>query len=494
MVNKLLTIALAFACILLGYLLYNTLELYEEPVDAGWAFAAKRNPYLATELLLARISALAESSDSKSAIDKLDTFDSLLITNSGLVINQTMADALINWVNDGGELVIGANETRGKLLEQLGVEYKAVTYYYDEGEEPISGDRGWSSEDELSPVAKALAEYGDEKNKKACRKCAEDKTHTGCDDCATDDDKTQLESEKKLSDLLKEANKKNQERALAKPTSKPEVEASATSPKKMETIPARRTTQVRFKDYKHDVNAAFSPWSIITHTAISGSDATAKTTDDKAEENQNTGTEYTPFYWVSSQQGAHLMQFDIGDGMITVVSDASIWDSHQLGRLDHAFLLRSLGFRNTSLILYGVAMPSIIKLAWKKFPELIITFLLLIGFCLWQKAIRVGPIKQLNNSSRRSIMDSIQGLASYQHKRKKYSRLLQPVITDILLLANRQLSGFATADQTKKQILMSEHTGLSQNTIARAMALETVQDDDAFQETITLLRAIRKTL
>ena len=212
MPNKFLTLALALACILLGYLLYSTLELYEESVDAGWTFEAKRNPYLATELLLNRMSAHAESSDSKSAIEKLDTFNSLLITNSGLVINQTTTDALMHWVSNGGELVIGANEARGKLLEQLGVEYKAVTYNYEEGEEAISGDRGWSNGEEISPVAKALAEYGDEKNKNSCQKCDDDKTKPGCDDCVRSGDKTQSESKKKFSDALKEANKRNHEK------------------------------------------------------------------------------------------------------------------------------------------------------------------------------------------------------------------------------------------------------------------------------------------
>ena len=261
----------------------------------------------------------------------------------------------------------------------------------------------------------------------------------------------------------------------------------------METIPARRITHVKFKDHEQDVKAVFSPWSVITHAAIQTNTAADSTTGN-TEENKNTKTKYAPFYWIGSQQGVHLMQFVVGDGIITVVSDASIWDSHQLARLDHAFLLRSFGFRKNSLILYGIAMPSIMKLAWKKFPEFIITLSLLIVFCLWQKAVRVGPIKQFNHTSRRSIMDSILGLASYQHKRKKYSRLLQPVIADILLLANRHLSGFADANQTKKEILMSEHTGLSQNAIAQAMNSEAVQDDDAFQETITLLRTIRKTL
>lgn len=494
MVNKLITFALALACILLGYLLYNTIELYEESVDAGWAFEAKRNPYLATELFLTRMGTHVESSDSKSALDKLETFDSLLITNSGLVINQTMADALMHWVSNGGELVIGANETRGKLLEQLGVEYQAVTYHYGENEEPIAGDQGWNNQGALPSLAKSLAEYGDDKNKKACRKCAEDKTQKECEDCVKDDDKAQVEPRKKLSEVFKEANKKNQEKALEKLNAKPEAVSSVTPSEKLEIIPERRTTHVKFKDYEHNVNAVFSPWSIITHSAILASVADTKTATEKTEEDKNTKAEYTPFYWVSSRQGAHLMQFTISQGVITVVSDASIWDSHQLGRLDHAFLLRSLGFRKNSLVLYGVAMPSIIKLAWTTFPELIITLALLIMFCLWQKAIRVGPIKQINNASRRSIMDSILGLASYQHKRKKYSRLLQPVITDILLLANRQLSGFANADQTKKEILMSEHTGLSQKVIAQVMTPEAIHDDDAFQQNITLLRTIRKTL
>ncbi|HWV15755.1 MAG TPA: DUF4350 domain-containing protein [Cellvibrio sp.] len=496
MANKLLTALLALVCILLGYILYSTLEVYKESVDSGWTFAAKRNPYLATELLLRRLGSQVESSDSKSAVARLDEFDSLLITHSGLVVNQAMADQLLDWVARGGELVIGANETRGLLLERLGVEYKAVTYHYDDGEQRLYGDRGWSLESEFSPVGEALGEFADENNKRACRKCEEDKTQDGCEQWVTDEAADKLQPKKKFSDILKETNKKNQEKSLAKENAEAESGAVAKGNAASreinllsEKISSRRITHLSFTGQEQEVDAAFSPWSIIHHPAIEKDAANGQ-----SEKNHEAVSEYAPFYWIGSRQGIHFMQFYVGDGMITVVSDASIWNSHLLARQDHGFLLQSLGFQKKSLILYGVAMPSIMSLAWTKFPEFILTASLLIGLWLWQKAIRVGPLRQHIDTARRSVMNSIMGLASYQHKRKKYSRLLQPVIADILLLANRHIPGFAAAESTKRDALLSEHAGISQNAVALAMNPEAVQDDDAFQETILLLRKIRKTL
>ncbi len=487
MANRIITFTIALLLILLAYVLYNTLEIYEETIDNGWALKAKKNPYLATEMMLVRLGSPTESSDAKAFLERLDTYDSVLITNSGLVVNQPMASKLMRWVHNGGELVIGANENRGKLLEMLEVEYKTVSYDYDKDEHALLGDRGWTSDGNSTSLQKSIEDYNHEKNNNVCEQCDESKNEEACKDCEESEPSKSVEKNKKLSDLLKDANKQNHEKSTS-----PDKEADASAE---EIIPERRITHLQFNDDEPAINAVFSPWSVISHPAILQDD---DDDDDKSNTTKKNPSAmdavFEPVFWGVSPQGAHLIQFNEGQGEITVVSDASIWDSNQLARQDHGVLLRSLGFHRKSLILYGIAMPSISTLAWTHFPECIIAFLLMLILCLWRVAIRVGPVQFINSVDRRSIIDSILGLAFYQHRRKRYWRLLEPLIADIQTSAKRHIPGFVAADSAKKEKLLCDHTGMSQKNINQLLNPHAVRDDQSFQATVTLLREIRKTL
>lgn len=479
MFNRIIMLTIVFLLIFLSYILYNALEIHEETIDNGWALKAKRNPYLATEMMLVRLGSPTDASDTKASLDDLDSYNSLLITNSGLVVNQPMANKIMQWVYRGGELVIGANENRGKLLEMLDIEYKAVSYDYEKDEPVLRGDGGNNS-----PLQKSLEGFDHEKNNKTCKQCDDSKGKENCKNCEEKDDSKNVEKNKKLSDLLKEANEKNHETSTSvdKTKSTPEVEK----------VPERRITHLQFNDEKPAINAAFSPWSVISHPAISRSDNENNDATKKKPSEEN--SVFEPVFWGNSSQGVHLIQFAEGKGKITVVSDASIWDSNQLPRLDHGVLLRSLGFHKKSLILYGISMPSLAALVWMHFPECIIALLFMLMLFLWRVAIRVGPIQFINSVDRRSIMDSILGLASYQHRRKKYHLLLEPLITDIQTSAKRRLPGFVSADSAKREKLLSDHTGINQKNINQLLNPCAVIDDQSFQITVTLLQNIKRTL
>ena len=43
-----------------------------------------------------------------------------------------------------------------------------------------------------------------------------------------------------------------------------------------------------------------------------------------------------PSVWKGSDAGVHFMQFAVGKGLLTIVSDADIWSSPRIAELDHA--------------------------------------------------------------------------------------------------------------------------------------------------------------
>ncbi len=468
MKNKIISGVILLACLLMGFIVYNAVELYDETTDVGWALEAKRNNFLAAELLLKKLGAVVESSDSALAMHKLESVDHLLITNSALVLNAAVTDRLMHWVSNGGHLVVGANENRGLLLERLGVDYQPVDYAYADGEQPLNGDFGWQSSGKTSPLEKALLE-----------KSRHDKHKKDCDDCKTKEENIQSPPEKKFSDILKEANRKisNERRNTAQA---PPIVLASEGAVAEEIVPPRRITHVTLTNSDNEIPLAFSPRAIISHPSNAHPDAEEA---------------YKPFYSAGTEAGESFMQFSVGKGEITVVSDASIWDSHQLGRLDHGLLLHALGFdQGRCLLLYGTAMPSIMRLAWTKFPEFISVAAAAIVFWLWRKAVRVGPVRVVDPSIRRSIIDAIQGLANYKHKRRRFALIVEPVIADIFRLANRQIAGFAQADSAAKIALISAHSGLPLNSVQQALSVATITGDGTLQTVLQLLQTIRKSL
>ena len=75
-----------------------------EEVDAGYRGAARTNPYLATERLLTRLGAEAETVHGSLELPP-PTATAIFLGSEPLPVNQDL-DALLDWVSDGGRLVV----------------------------------------------------------------------------------------------------------------------------------------------------------------------------------------------------------------------------------------------------------------------------------------------------------------------------------------------------------------------------------------------------
>ena len=83
------------------------------------------------------------------------------------------------------------------------------------------------------------------------------------------------------------------------------------------------------------------------------------------------------------------MQFAVGKGLLTIVSDADIWSSPRIAELDHAFLLWSLAeSRDRIVILYGREMPSMLELLRRYALQPLLLLALCVGAWLWFRGRR----------------------------------------------------------------------------------------------------------
>ncbi len=134
-------------------------------------------------------------------------------------------------------------------------------------------------------------------------------------------------------------------------------------------------------------------------------------------------------FTLRDQYGIHLLQFKIGNGTVTVLSDNFLFSNYNLGENDHAYLLSVLGATNTLenskiLLLYNIESDSIFTLIWKNAKHASIAFLIFIAIVLWSMQNRFGPIQKLNDFSSRNIIEHLNATARYSWRKDKGIRLL----------------------------------------------------------------------
>ena len=123
-----LKVGVAVLCLILGligYVLYVSIETYEETVNQGWSAKAKRNPFLALQQYLQLRGNTVQSSARMAQLDQLPDSGVILITDTRQLKKADRLSALRQWMEQGGNLVVGAHISSGDeknaLLEQFSV-------------------------------------------------------------------------------------------------------------------------------------------------------------------------------------------------------------------------------------------------------------------------------------------------------------------------------------------------------------------------------------
>ena len=115
-------------------------------------------------------------------------------------------------------------------------------------------------------------------------------------------------------------------------------------------------TTVTFGDDIGDLEVAFNDAKILTQPFIADAES---------------DTSHQPFSWSYSEYGVHMMQFEVGSGLLTIISDPGIWTSYQIDQYDHVYLLWLLSSGEGSFaILRSVLRDSIWVLMARNATEL----------------------------------------------------------------------------------------------------------------------------
>ena len=239
-------------------------------------------------------------------------------------------------------------------------------------------------------------------------------------------------------------------------------------------------TQVGFGDEIGDLEAAFDNDIVLGHRYIDDSE------DDTAA--------YRPFSWSYSEYGIHMMQFEIGSGLLTIISDPGIWTSYRIDSHDHAYLLWLLSSSQGNFAtLRSVLRDSIWELMLRNAGELLIAASLLILLWIWYRGRRFGRLLPRDRSRRRALGEHFSSVSLYLWQRRHGGYLIAPLRQQVLRRASLTLSGFAAAEAPRQHELLAERCDLNPQAIARAFDGDNF-NEASFVQTVRLLKRIEQSL
>ena len=239
------------------------------------------------------------------------------------------------------------------------------------------------------------------------------------------------------------------------------------------------TTWVQFADDIGEVEVAFDDARILLHPYISDTDSVI---------------EPRPFSWSYSEYGVHMMQFEVGNGLLTIISDPGIWTSYQIDQYDHAYLVWRLSSDEGNFaILRSVIRDSIWALMRQNASEVLIAAGLLILIWIWRTGYRFGRLVPRKLSYSRALGEHFSSISHYLWHRRQGRYLVEPLRARVMRRASLTLGEFGQAGQARQFELIAQRCDLNPDAIARAFTSADFSES-SFVQTVRLLKHIEQSL
>ncbi len=199
--------------------------------------------------------------------------------------------------------------------------------------------------------------------------------------------------------------------------------------------------------------------------------------------------------WISSEGGLKLLQFEIGEGMITVTTDNQIWTNRRIGCHDHAYMLWLFaGDSGKTWFVINQDSPSLWVTLWQAAPFGLALSLLALLLWLWQQAVRFGPILIRTHIERRRFLEHTQANAAFLWRHGQQHTLIKSLRDDINQRLRWRHRGFDELPEKQQVESLQRLTALPAVFIKEAMFAEAGAGEQDFQRLVEQLQQLRNRL
>jgi len=277
----------------------------------------------------------------------------------------------------------------------------------------------------------------------------------------------EAKEETSLSETMREYN-----RQIEDGKSREEI---ASSPDEAEEV----ITEVKFDNDTGVLQVAFNDSKILSQPYIADADS---------------DTVHQPFSWSYSEYGVHMMQFEVGSGLLTIISDPGIWTSYRIDQYDHAYLLWLLSSGEGNFaILRSVLRDSIWVLLARNASELLIAMGLMVLLWIWRTGYRFGRLVPRDRSQSRALGEYFSSISHYLWQRRHGEYLVAALRGRVLRRASLTLGEFLRVDQQRQYELIAERCDLNPASVTRAFSVNDF-NETSFVQTVRLLKHIEQSL
>lgn len=156
---------------------------------------------------------------------------------------------------------------------------------------------------------------------------------------------------------------------------------------------------------------------------------------------------------VADETGNILLQYNVGEGRLTVFTDVRFWENRHIDKHDHALFAWLLMDANASKvwIMYDISLPSLVSSAWAVAPYAMVASLALLCLWLWSLYNRFGPTLGSTSPVRRSLLEHLQASANFHWQNDRANTLLeqlQDIVKARLEKSHPGWSGLSPQQQT----------------------------------------------
>jgi len=195
------------------------------------------------------------------------------------------------------------------------------------------------------------------------------------------------------------------------------------------------------------------------------------------------------------ENGTHLVEFRVGEGSITMMSDIQLWYNRNIAENDHAALLMEVLGRNPGMldIITEISMPSLIEIIWTKSKWFCVSLILLIAFYVWSLFEKFGPAQDKIDHSRRSLVEHLDAAAKFDWRHFRGATLLESARNDLKLFIENKFPSVRQKDPEETWQWLHEKTDIAVDDIRNAFSGE-CNNAAKLIHAIQIIQKIRKQL
>lgn len=200
------------------------------------------------------------------------------------------------------------------------------------------------------------------------------------------------------------------------------------------------------------------------------------------------GNAHAPF----TEPPAHMLQYTMGAGKITVLTDYFIFNDNNIGDYDHAFFLWWLAQDSPRVwLVYDKESDTLLSLIWESAPYLCLSVLLVLAGWLLYRGRRFGPILNAEHTSRRQLQEHIDASTTFIWRKHEQEKLIDDARQHVF---NKCPTLMNQITRTPRLMRAIEQSGISEERLHWALTTPSVEDEAEFVELIRLLQQLRMNL